>query len=171
MAEEEATAEFVSVEGAESGYQVNGKYPFISDVKSPDHAFEISLKYSAPQATEVNIHLIADPTVSGILNFSVEASEENVRHIFSAEVSGNGLLILGGGSSEDKRNSSLEVMTAPSATSLLVSEPDGSVHFLTAPPGTSVFGVSRHEYEPEQYTPEWCWYGIVEDRDICSETE
>ena len=169
MAEE--TAEFVSVVGTESGYQINGEYPFISDVKSFDHAFEISMKYSPPQATMVNIHLIADATVNDVLNFSVEVSDENVRHIFSARECGNGFLTLGGGSSEENRNRSLQVMMAPSITSLLVSEPDGSVHFLTAPPGMSVFGVSKQEYEPGQFIPEWCWYGIVEDKDICSEIE
>ena len=172
MAEEQKLGDgFTSLEASGKGYKVNGEYPFISELKSPDHAFEISLENSTPPCTKINITLIASPSVESVLNFSVEETAETIIHRLEAIKSVTGLLALGGGNSDDNENSNLQIMSAPSATSLLVSEADGTVHFLTAPPGTTVFGVSKHEYEPGKFVGEWCWYSITDAEDICSETE
>lgn len=167
----EAGDGFSAVEKSSGGYGITGRYPFYGEVKSEDDSFEVILQNSsAPTCEDINIYLKVTDSVSSILNFTFGPENSGVQTL---ELVNNldGLLVLDASGDPEHPESRLNLLSGSSGVTVLVTDGDGTLHFLAAPDGKHVFGVSKYEYETGKFKPLWCWYGITTCEDACAETE
>ncbi len=135
---------------AVSGSGVNADYSLINEVKSTDQSVLVVMPGDAGSPVDLKVAIKPHSSVIGLFQIEVTAPGE---HTLSVSTGASGLVWI-------NASGTLQVLPAPAGRAVLVSNSDGSCHWLAVPGEFGVLGVSGGE---------WTWYSVDECIGPCSE--